>query len=226
MLGTWVNVATVLLGGTIGLLIKKGLSDKMSDALMKGLALCTLTIGISGALKGQDTLKLILSMVAGTLIGEALDLDGKVHRLGDWVEKRFSKGTGKTSIAEGFVTASLLFCVGAMTIVGSLQSGLTGDHTMLFTKSLLDFVSSMIFASSLGVGVLFSAAFVLAFQGSITLLAGVVSPFLGDIAIAEMTCVGSVLIIGLGLNMLGLTKLKIMNHLPAIFIPILLCMFF
>ena len=226
MLGTWVNVATVLLGGTIGLLIKKGLSDKMSDALMKGLALCTLTIGISGALKGQDTLKLILSMVAGTLIGEALDLDGKVHRLGDWVEKRFSKGTGKTSIAEGFVTASLLFCVGAMTIVGSLQSGLTGDHTMLFTKSLLDFVSSMIFASSLGVGVLFSAAFVLAFQGSITLLAGVVSPFMGELAIAEMTCVGSVLIIGLGLNMLGLTKLKIMNHLPAIFLPILLCMFF
>ena len=226
MLGTSVNVATVLLGGTIGLLIKKGLSDKMSDALMKGLALCTLTIGISGALKGQDTLKLILSMVAGTLIGEALDLDGKVHRLGDWVEKRFSKGTGKTSIAEGFVTASLLFCVGAMTIVGSLQSGLTGDHTMLFTKSLLDFVSSMIFASSLGVGVLFSAAFVLAFQGSITLLAGVVSPFLGELAIAEMTCVGSVLIIGLGLNMLGLTKLKIMNHLPAIFLPILLCMFF
>lgn len=224
MLGTWVNVATVLLGGTIGLLIKKGLSDKMSDALMKGLALCTLTIGISGALKGQDTLKLILSMVAGTLIGEALDLDGKVHRLGDWVEKRFSKGTGKTSIAEGFVTASLLFCVGAMTIVGSLQSGLTGDHTMLFTKSLLDFVSSMIFASSLGVGVLFSAAFVLAFQGSITLLAGVVSPFMGELAIAEMTCVGSVLIIGLGLNMLGLTKLKIMNHLPAIFLPILLCM--
>ena len=226
MLGTWVNVATVLLGGTIGLLIKKGLSDKMSDALMKGLALCTLTIGISGALKGQDTLKLILSMVAGTLIGEALDLDGKVHRLGDWVEKRFSKGTGKTSIAEGFVTASLLFCVGAMTIVGSLQSGLTGDHTILFTKSLLDFVSSMIFASSLGVGVLFSAAFVLAFQGSITLLAGVVSPFMGELAIAEMTCVGSVLIIGLGLNMLGLTKLKIMNHLPAIFLPILLCMFF
>lgn len=224
MLGTWVNVATVLLGGTIGLLIKKGLSDKMSDALMKGLALCTLTIGISGALKGQDTLKLILSMVAGTLIGEALDLDGKVHRLGDWVEKRFSKGAGKTSVAEGFVTASLLFCVGAMTIVGSLQSGLTGDHTMLFTKSLLDFVSSMIFASSLGVGVLFSAAFVLAFQGSITLLAGVVSPFLGELAIAEMTCVGSVLIIGLGLNMLGLTKLKIMNHLPAIFLPILLCM--
>lgn len=224
MLGTWVNVGTVLLGGTIGLLIKKGLSDKMGDALMKGLALCTLYIGISGSLKGQDPLKLIISMVVGTLIGEALDLDGKVHKLGSWVENRFAKSDGKTSVAEGFVTASLLFCVGAMTIVGSLQSGLTGDHTMLFTKSLLDFVSSMIFASSLGIGVLFSAGFVLAFQGSITLLAGVISPFLGDIAIAEMTCVGSVLIIGLGLNMLGVTKLKIMNHLPAIFLPILLCL--
>ena len=224
MLGTWVNVGTVLLGGTIGLLIKKGLSDKMGSALMKGLALCTVYIGISGSLKGQDTLKLIISMVVGTLIGEALDLDGKVHKLGSWVENRFAKSDGKTSVAEGFVTASLLFCVGAMTIVGSLQSGLTGDHTMLFTKSLLDFVSSMIFASSLGIGVLFSAGFVLAFQGSITLLAGVISPFLGDIAIAEMTCVGSVLIIGLGLNMLGVTKLKIMNHLPAIFLPILLCL--
>ena len=224
MLGTWVNVGTVLLGGTIGLLIKKGLSDKMGNALMKGLALCTVYIGISGSLKGQDPLKLIISMVVGTLIGEALDLDGKVHKLGSWVENRFAKSDGKTSVAEGFVTASLLFCVGAMTIVGSLQSGLTGDHTMLFTKSLLDFVSSMIFASSLGIGVLFSAGFVLAFQGSITLLAGVISPFLGDIAIAEMTCVGSVLIIGLGLNMLGVTKLKIMNHLPAIFLPILLCL--
>lgn len=226
MLGTWVNVGTVLLGGTIGLLIKKGLSDKMGNALMKGLALCTVYIGISGSLKGQDPLKLIISMVVGTLIGEALDLDGKVHKLGSWVETRFAKDDGKTSVAEGFVTASLLFCVGAMTIVGSLQSGLTGDHTMLFTKSLLDFVSSMIFASSLGIGVLFSAGFVLAFQGSITLLAGVISPFLGELAIAEMTCVGSVLIIGLGLNMLGVTKLKIMNHLPAIFLPILLCMFF
>ena len=143
MLGVIVNFITVAVGGTIGSFIKGGIPEKYSTLIQQGLALCVMTIGISGALKGQDTLKLILSMVAGTLIGEALDLDGKVHRLGDWVEKRFSKGTGKTSIAEGFVTASLLFCVGAMTIVGSLQSGLTGDHTMLFTKSLLDFVSSI-----------------------------------------------------------------------------------
>ena len=202
MLGTWVNVAAVLIGGSIGLLIQKGLSQRLADTLMKGLALCTITIGISGALDGRDTLKLILSVVIGALLGELLDLDGKIQRLGEWVERRFSKGTGGVSIAEGFVTASLMFCVGAMTIVGSLQSGLTGDHQMLFTKSMLDFVSSMIFASSLGLA----------------------APFLGDAVIAEMTCVGSVLIIGLGLNMLGLTKLKVMNYLPAIFLPILLCL--
>ena len=136
----------------------------------------------------------------------------------------FSQKSGGVSLAEGFVTASLLFCVGAMTIVGALQSGLTGDHQMLFTKSMLDFVSSMIFASSLGAGVLFASAFVLVFQGGITLLAGFVSPFLGEAVIAEMTCAGSVLIIGLGLNLLGLTRLKVMNYIPAIFLPVLLCL--
>ena len=189
MLGTWVNVAAVLIGGSIGLLIQKGLSQRLADTLMKGLALCTITIGISGALGGSDTLKLILSVVIGALLGELLDLDGKIQRLGAWVERRFSKEAGGVSIAEGFVTASLMFCVGAMTIVGSLQSGLTGDHQMLFTKSMLDFVSSMIFASSLGLGVLFAAGFVLVFQGGVTMLAGLAAPFLGDAVIAEMTCV-------------------------------------
>jgi uncharacterized membrane protein YqgA involved in biofilm formation len=158
----------------------------------------------------------------GVILGGIFDLDGKLNGFANGLEKKFQKEGEKTSIAEGFVTASLLFCVGAMTIVGSLQSGLTGDHTMLFTKSTLDFVSSMIFASSLGIGVLFSSAFVLVFQGGITLLAQWVSPFLTDTVIAEMTCAGGLLIIGLGLNMLGLTKLKLMNYLPAIFMPIIL----
>lgn len=224
MLGTWVNVAAVLVGGSAGLLIKKGLPARLAETLMKGIGLCTVYLGISGSLQGRDSLKLILSVVLGALIGEGLDLDGKIQRLGEWVERRFSKKGGGVSLAEGFVTASLLFCVGAMTIVGALQSGLTGDHQMLFTKSMLDFVSSMIFASSLGAGVLFAAAFVLVFQGGITLLAGFVSPFLGEAVIAEMTCAGSVLIIGLGLNLLGITKLKVMNYLPAIFLPVLLCL--
>ena len=194
---------------------------------MKGVGLCVLYIGIDGCLQGSNALITILSAAIGAVIGELLDLDGKVNRLGGWLENRFShkEGDEKTSIARGFVSASLLFCVGAMTIVGSLNSGLMGDHQMLYTKSLLDFISSIIFASSLGIGVLFSAAFVLVYQGAITLLAGLVAPFLTEVVIAEMTCIGSVLIIGIGLNMLGITKLKMMNYVPAIFLPILLCLF-
>lgn len=225
MLGTFVNVIAVLVGGSLGLVLRRGLPEKLADTLMKGLGLCTMYIGISGALAGKDTLKLILSVVIGAVIGELLDLDGKINRLGQFLEKRFAKKDGSVSIAQGFVSGSLLFCVGAMTIVGSLQSGLTGNHEMIYTKSLLDFVAAIIFGSTLGVGVLFCAAFVLVYQGGIVLLAGVVAPYLGEIAIAEMTCVGSVLIIGLALNMLGITKLKVMNYVPAIFVPVLLCLF-
>ena len=226
MLGTLVNVGAVILGSGAGLLLKKGLPEKMADTLMKGLGLCTLFLGISGSLSGKNSLILIISMVIGTLIGQGIDLEDKINKLGQWVEKKFSKKDGgKTSIAEGFVTASLLFCVGAMAIVGSLQSGLSGNHEMLFNKSILDCVAAIIFASSLGIGVMFSAVFVLVYQGTITLLAHYISPFLTDTVIAEMTCVGSVIIIGLALNMIGITKLKVMNYVPAIFIPIILCMF-
>ncbi|MDY3954484.1 MAG: DUF554 domain-containing protein, partial [Anaerovoracaceae bacterium] len=133
-------------------------------------------------------------------------------------------GSESASLAEGFVSASLLFCVGAMTIVGSLQAGLSGDNEMLFTKSTLDFISSIVFASALGIGVLLSAVFVFVFQGAIVLLAQVIAPYLNDAVVAEMTCAGSLLILALGLNMLGLTKLKVMNYMPAVFLPILLCM--
>ena len=225
MLGTIVNTVAVIIGAFIGILLKKGLPEKMADTLMKGLGLCTLFLGISGSLKGQDSMVLIVSMVLGTIIGEGIDLEDKVNKLGQWVEKKFSGKKGsdnKVSIAEGFVTASLLFCVGAMTIVGSLQSGLQGNHEMLFNKSMLDFVAAIIFASSLGIGVAFASVFVFVYQGAITLLAQWIAPFLNDTVINEMTCVGSVIIIGLALNMLGITKLRVMNYVPAIFIPIVL----
>lgn len=226
MLGTIVNTIAVVVGAVIGLLLKKGLPEKMADTLMKGLGLCTLFLGISGSLKGENSMILILSMVVGIVIGEALDLEDKVNRLGQWVEKSFKNKSGtKVSIAEGFVTASLLFCVGAMTIVGSLQSGLQGNHEMLFNKSMLDFVAAIIFASTLGIGVAFASVFVLVYQGAITLLAQWVAPFLTDRVINEMTCVGSVIIIGLALNMLGITRLRVMNFVPAIFLPILICAF-
>lgn len=222
MLGTIVNVITVLVGGSIGLVLKKGIREDISEMVMKGLALCTIYIGISSALQGQNTLVTIISIVLGVILGSLLDLDGKLNRFADGLERKFKKEGEKVSIAEGFITASLVFCVGAMTIVGSLQSGLTGDHTMLFTKSTLDFVSSMIYAASLGIGVLFSSIFVFVFQGGITLAASFIAPFLNDAVIAEMTCAGGLLIIGLGLNLMGVTKLKLMNYLPAIFLPIAL----
>lgn len=226
MLGTIVNTIAVVIGAAIGMLVKKGIPERLSDTMMKGIGLCTLFLGISGSLKGQNSLILIISMVVGALIGEGIDLDAKLNRFGSWIESKFkSKDGEKISIAEGFVSASLLFCVGAMTIVGSLQSGLQGDHEMLFNKSMLDFVSSIIFASTMGVGVMLSAAFVFVYQGTITLAAQWVAPFLTETIIAEMTCVGSVIIIGIALNLLGITKLKVMNYVPAIFIPILLCQF-
>ena len=226
MLGTIVNTIAVIIGASIGLLLKKGLPENLEDTMMKGLGLCTLFLGIRGSLGGNNSLILIISMVVGALIGEGIDLDEKLNRFGKWLENKFkSKDGDKVSIAEGFVSASLLFCVGAMTVVGSLQSGLMGNHEMLFNKSMLDFVAAIIFASSMGIGVLFSAVFVLVYQGAITLAAQWVAPFLTDTIIAEMTCVGSVIIIGIGLNLLGITKLKVMNYVPAIFIPILLCQF-
>ena len=226
MLGTIVNTIAVIIGAGIGMLLKKGIPEKLSDTMMKGLGLCTLFLGISGSLDGQNSLILIISIVVGALIGEGVDLDARLNQLGKWLENRFkSKDGSKVSVAEGFVSASLLFCVGAMTIVGSLQSGLQGNHEMLFNKSMLDFVAAIIFASTMGVGVMLSAVFVLVYQGAITLLAQWVAPVLSDVVIAEMNCVGSVIIMGLALNMLGITKLKVMNYVPAIFIPIILCRF-
>lgn len=224
MWGTIVNALAVLVGGTLGLLLKKGIPERFSDVTMKGLGLCVLYIGISGVLKGQNALIAIIAIVLGGIIGEMLDLDGKISRLGDKLQSRFAQTGGKSSIAQGFVTSSLLFCVGAMAIVGSLQSGLTGDHQTLYAKSLLDGISSIIFAATLGAGVLFSAGLLFLYQGAITLLAGLLAPMLGDAVIAEMTCVGSLLIIALSLNMLGVTKLKVINYVPGIFLPILLCL--
>ncbi len=224
MLGTLVNAGAILTGSLVGLLLKKGIPEKMNDAIMKGVALCVLYIGLDGCLAGTNALITILSMVLGAIFGCLLDLDGQLGSLGKFLERLLQSGSG--SLANGFVTASLLFCVGAMAVVGSLQSGLTGDHTTLFAKSLLDGISSIVFAASLGMGVALSAAAVLLYQGAITLLAQALSPVLSEFVIAEMTCVGSLLIIALGLNMLGITKIKVMNYVPAIFLVIPICYLF
>ena len=227
LLGPIINSATVVVGGFIGMFLKKGLPERLSDTLMKGLGLCTAYIGISGSLKGENTLVLILSMVIGALIGEGLNLEDKINQLGKLIEEKARKnkpeGSEKVSIAEGFVTASLLFCVGAMAIMGSLQSGIQNDHTILINKAILDGVAAVLFASGLGIGVVYSAVLLFLYQGTLTLLAGLLVPILTTSVINEISCVGSVIIFGIGLNLLGITKLRVMNYVPAMFLPMLLC---
>lgn len=223
MLGVIVNTLAVIVGGSLGLLLKKGIPERVSAAVMAALGLCTIYIGIDGVLQGSNTIVLIVSMVLGTIVGTFLNIDGAINRLGKFAEHKLKREDGKTSVAEGFMTASLLFCVGAMTIVGSLNAGLNGDNKILFTKSVLDLISSCMLASSLGIGVLFSSLFVLAYQGALVLLAGLLQSVLTDAAlIAEITCAGSLMILGLGLNILGITKIKVADQLPAIvFVPVI-----
>ncbi|GKU23799.1 DUF554 domain-containing protein [Clostridium folliculivorans] len=225
MLGTLVNFGAIVIGGILGLLLKGGIPERLSKTIMNGLALCVLYIGISGALKGDNPLLIIISIAVGALIGELIDIDNLLSKFGVFIEEKFKKITKNSPIAEGFVTSSLLFCVGAMAIVGSLQSGLEGNHTVLFNKSILDGISSIVFASSLGIGVIFSAFAVLIYQGSITLLATLIQGILTTTVINSMTAVGSLLIIGLSFNMLGITKIKVANLLPAIIIPMIYSFF-
>ncbi len=220
--GTLVNVATVLIGSTVGILAGKGLPAHLSRALMTALGFCTVYIGITGVTGSANTLVIVVALVLGAVIGHLLDLDKGINRLGEAVERRFQKSGNRTPVAKGLVTSSLVFCVGAMTIVGSLNSGLTGDHTMLYTKACLDLVSSAVFASTLGFGVMLSAGVVLVLQGGIALLAHLLAPLLSAAVIGDMTAVGSILIAGLGLNLLEISRFKIMNFVPAIFLPLLL----
>ena len=222
MFGVFVNVIAVVVGSLIGLLLKKGIPERVSKAVMVGLGACALYIGISGSLCGENVLILIAAVVLGAISGTLLNIDGAIIRMAEKAENKFRKDGGKTSIAEGLVSSTLLFCVGSMTVTGSLQSGLTGDHSILITKATLDLIASMMLSSSLGVGVLLSAGSVLVIQGGLVLLAGAIAPAMNTGAINEMTCAGSLLIVMLGTNLMGITKIKVADYLPAIvFAPII-----
>jgi len=216
MLGVIVNVIAVLLGGGIGLLFKRGIPERVTQAVMTGLGICTAYIGISGSLCGENVLILIAAMVLGSITGTLLGIDNAVNKLAEKVEAKFQKGSGKTSLAEGFVSATLLFCVGSMAVTGSIQAGLAGDNKVLFTKAALDMVSAMMLAASLGAGVMLSSVCVLLYQGGIVLLAGLIAPFMSTGAVNEMTCIGSLLIVMIGTNMMGITKIKVADFLPGI----------
>ena len=218
--GVLVNVLTVLVGSTIGLLLKKQIPEKLTTAVMTAIGLCTVAFGVTGVIKGQNQLVMIISLVLGTIIGTLIDIDGKLTKIGDKLQKKKGENE-KSTFSQGFVTASLLFCVGAMTIVGSMNAGISGDNQMLYTKSVLDLISSTMLGASLGIGVLFSSAFVLVFQGGLVALSMALGSFLNDFAVAELICAGSVMIIALGLNLIGITKIKVANLLPGlVFVPV------
>ena len=223
MLAVFVNMATVLLGSAIGILFRNKIKESYTKAIISALALVTIVIGISSAITTQDLLCVIVCMALGTMLGELLRLDDRINAAGDFLKRKVLRGKMAGSrFTEGFVSACILFCVGSMTIMGSLEAGVNHNYSIIFAKSALDFVSSMMFGAAMGIGVCFSAVFVLIFQGALTLLAGLVSPYLSAAVIAEMTAAGGTILIGMGLNMLELSdkRIKVANMLPAIFLPI------
>lgn len=225
MLGVIANAVAVILGAIFGLIFKKGISQRVSDELMVPVALVCVYIGISGILKCNNTLIIVLSMVIGTTIGSTIDIDKHFNVFVNRIEAKFKKENSSTSIAQGFIAGSLLFCVGAMTIVGSLEAGLTGNNETLYSKSILDFISSIVLTTANGIGVMFSSLFVFVFQGSIVMLSKLISPFLSDPVVCDMTTCGSLIIIALSFNLLKITKIKLMNLMPSVFLPILFYLF-
>lgn len=220
--GVLINAAAVAAGGVLGTLGGRLMPEKMKQTVLAATGLASIGIGISGAIGSSNQLIPILSLVIGSVIGELLHIEDGITRAGDWLQKRFGKSG---SITEGFVTGSLVFAAGAMAVMGALESGLKNDHTILMTKSVIDMAGSVAFAGSLGIGVAFSALSVLVLEGTVALLASLLTGVLTDAVITEISVTGSLIIIGVGLNVLGLTKLRIMNMTPALLLPILLCRF-
>ena len=229
--GVIFNTLTVIVGSLIGLAFKKGIPKKLTDALMCAVGVCTVYIGIAGAVsagseENANPLIPILSVAVGVAVGTLLDIDGALGRLGKRIEKRIAKDNSSDGkLAEGFVSACLLFCVGSMTVVGGINAGVSSDNTLYFTKGVLDFVSSMALCVSLGAGVLFASVFVFVFQGALVLSATFIEPFLTPHMIAEMNCTGSLLILIIGLNLIGITKIKVADYLPSIVFATLLSIF-
>ena len=219
MVGTVVNTLAIVAGSLLGISLRRGISDAYKETVIAAIGLAVLLIGLKSALQTDDLLLVIISLAMGAVIGEMLRIEVRLEALGRWIGSQM--GRAGEGVAQGFVTASLVFCVGAMAIIGSLESGLTGNHQTLFAKSLLDGVTSVIFASTLGIGVIFSSVSVLIYQGAITLAAAYLKPFLTAGVVAQMSAVGGLLIVAIGLNILDIKKLRIGNMLPGLFIPLI-----
>ena len=219
MLGTIVNTLTIVVGSLLGVLLRKGLPERLRNVVMQGLGLCVILIGLRVAIKTENEMIVILSVVLGGVLGALIGIEKGLDAFGARVQARFQKMGGGSDIGKGFVTATLIFCVGSMAIVGSMDAGLRGDYATLLAKSVLDGVTSLILASTLGIGVILSAVAVFVYQGAITLLSQLIAPLFTDRVILEMSAVGGLLIMGIGINMLREKHLPVGDLLPAIFLP-------
>ncbi len=218
MKGTLVNTVAVLVGSGLGVLLKTGLAEKYKETVMQTLGLAVGIIGIKMALASENFIMVILSLVIGAIMGEYFTLNKKIDNLGQKLTAKCGEKYGDVGV--GFVTASLIYCIGAMAIVGALQDGINGDAGILYAKALLDGISAIVFAATLGIGVSLSALSILVYQGSITLLAGVLQPLLIPAVITEITATGGVLIIAIALSMLNILKIRIANLLPSMLVVI------
>lgn len=220
-MGAVVNAIVIIIAGGIGLFLNKGIPQDTSKAVMSGIGLTVAVMGIQGALTSNNQILLIVSIVVGAIIGESLKLEQRTNRVIEKLERKYSspKEDGTPSLTEGFIAATSIFCVGSMVIIGSLESGLLGDNTTLYTKSLIDGITALFLASSLGKGVLLSAIPILIIEGGLILFANMLQPILTAGVVTEIVATGSVLLIGLGLNIMNVTDLKILNYMPAMLIP-------
>ena len=231
LLGTITNVVLIIIGGAAGVFLKQFLSRRIANTIMQGIGLAVVIIGLSGAISSAFTivdgdistdhiLLMIISLSVGAFIGELIGIEKQLNTFAKFCEEKFTKsGEDQPSFAQGFVTATLVFCVGSMAIVGSIEDGINRNSDILIAKSAIDGISAMIFASTMGIGVMFSALTVGIYQGTITLLAMFIAPYIGDVVVTQITLVGSVLVMAIGLNMLEISKIKVGNLLPAMFIP-------
>lgn len=225
MVGAIVNTLAVIVGATCGIFVKGGLDEKYKKQAMDGVGLSVLFIGLSGALSGMlsgknHSVLFIISIVLGAIIGQKLNIDGKLNRMGEFIQEILPKSSG-SSVAQGFVSATLLFCGGTMSILGALESGARGVHSTLFAKSVLDAIVSLILASSMGTGVLLAAGSVLIYEGTLTLLAQMLERYLTSAMISEISTIGGILITGLAINILEIKQIKVANFLPAILVPVI-----
>lgn len=219
-MGTIINVITILIGGSIGLLFRSRFPERLSETALEVMGLFTLLIGVGMALQGKDTILILISLALGAMIGEWINIEKKLDKFGAWIERRLKVKEG--SPAKGFIYASLVFCVGSMAIVGSIADGVKGDYSILFTKAMMDGIISIPFAAGMGFGVLGSAIPILVYQGSLTLLAKLLQPLFNPTVVRELTAVGGVIVMGIGINILGLKKIRVGNFLPALVLIVLI----